>query len=68
MYLDSQVKVRWHPEHSKDKTAVISILAFRGLTDEPAEEARLPGDVTLPSEDSLPREDGDREEFGEDCA
>ena len=62
------MKVLWHREHSKDKAGVISNLAIGGLTDEPAEEARPPGDGTPPSENSLPREDGDREEFGEGCA
>ena len=62
------MKVLWHREHSKDRAGVISNLAIGGWTDEPAEEARLPGDGTPPSEDLLPREDGDREEFGEVCA
>lgn len=61
------MKVLWHREHSKDRTGIISNLAIGGLTDEPAEEARLSSDGT-PPEDSLPREDGDREEFGEGCA
>jgi hypothetical protein len=68
LYLDSEVKVLWHREHSKDRAGVISNLAIGGLTDEPAKEARFAGDGASPSEDSLPREDGDREEFVEGCA
>lgn len=62
------MKVRWHLEHSKDRAGGISNLALRGWTDEPAEEARLPGDGTPLSENSLPREDDDREELGKYCA
>jgi hypothetical protein len=62
------VKALWYREHSKDRAGEISNLEVGGLTDEPAEEARLPGDGTPPFEESLPREDGDREELGEGCA